>query len=167
MKKDYRFEVYTEFSDYGDKVFVVKYYDLETVIGVGDTISDAINEAQSNLEVFLNYCEENSIDIPEPSSHEENEYSGKVTLRMSKHLHKLVDERAKSEGVSINLLLNEAIAGYISMKQTASMVMKAIDEGIKNTMFEAIETQAYDLDFAEILEYGKKVSSEKDGCYEC
>ena len=114
MDKDYRFEVYTDYSDYGDKVYVVKYFDLDTVIGVGYTVEEAIEESRGNLEAFLLYCKKNNIKVPEPSIHEELDYSGKVTLRMSKSLHKLVDERAKKEGVSINLLLNEAINTYIT-----------------------------------------------------
>jgi len=81
MEKDYRFEVYTEYSGYGDKVYVVKYIDLENVIGVGDTINDAIVEAKENLEVYLDYCNENNIFVPEPTMHEDLDYSGNITVQ--------------------------------------------------------------------------------------
>lgn len=68
---DYRFEVYTECSDFGDKVYVVRYFDVN-VIGVSDTIGEAIREAQGNLEVYLNYCKEKSIPVPKPSKHIDN-----------------------------------------------------------------------------------------------
>ena len=123
MKKEYRFEVYTDYTDDGELEYVVKYFDLETVYGVGDTIQEAIEEAQGNLEVFLQFCADNNIEIPEPSSHEDFEYSGKVTLRMPKSLHRLVDERAKEEGVSINLLLNNAISGYIASSNTKDAIV--------------------------------------------
>ena len=124
MEKDYRFEVYKEYSGYGDKVFVVKYFDLDNVIGVGDTIEEAIEEAKENLEVFLDYFEENGIKIPEPTSHEEVDYSGKITVRMSKNLHRLVDERAKKEGIIINLLLNESITEYVTVLNTSDKIVK-------------------------------------------
>lgn len=130
MADEYRFEVYTEYSDYGDKEYVVKYCDLENVIGVGETIALAISAAEENLNYFLNYCKEHGIDVPEPTKHEENEYSGKVTLRMSKGLHKRVDERAKKEGVSVNLLLNEAIASYISYQECADKIVTESAEKI-------------------------------------
>ena len=81
MEKDYRFEVYTEYSGYGDKVYVVKYIDLENVIGVGDTINDAVVEAKENLEVYLDYCNENNITVPEPTMHEDLDYSGNITIQ--------------------------------------------------------------------------------------
>lgn len=139
MNMDYRFEVYTEYSGYGDKVFVVKYFDLENVIGVGDTIEEAIEEAKGNLEVYLEYCKENNINIPEPTSHEEVDYSGKITVRMSKNLHRLVDERAKKEGVSINLLLNEAITQYVSSKNICNTVVKESSDKIASMVQDAIE----------------------------
>jgi len=139
MTNDYRFEVYTEYSGNGDKVFVVKYYDLDNVIGVGDTIVDAIEEAKGNLEVYLEYCKENNIKIPEPTIHENVDFSGKITVRMSKNLHKLVDERAKKEGVSINLLLNEAISQYVFGANTCDTIVKETVDIVSNFVQDAVD----------------------------
>ena len=128
MNKEYRFEVY---KDYEHNVYVVKYFDFDNVIGSGDTVDKAIEEARGNLEAFLQYCKKNNIKVPEPSIHEELDYSGKVTLRMSKSLHKLVDERAKKEGVSINLLLNEAINTYITKLDYKEKYMNKKEENEK------------------------------------
>ena len=139
MDKDYRFEVYTDYSGYGDKVYVVKYFDLENVIGVGDTIEAAIEEARCNLEVYLEYCDENNIIVPEATIHEELDYSGKITVRMSKTLHKLVDERAKKEGISINLFLNEAISQYVSGANVSERVANESIEKISSYVQDAFE----------------------------
>lgn len=139
MRQDYRFEVYTEYSGYGDKVFVVKYFDLDNVIGVGDTIEKAIKEAEENLEVFIDYCKENNIAFPSPSSHEDLDYSGKITVRMSKNLHKLVDERAKKEGISINLLLNEAISQYVYSSNSCDKIVDESVNKISSIMQEAAD----------------------------
>lgn len=58
MESNYEFNVSIDYSDYGDKVYVVRYTDFPNVIGSGDTIEEAIAEAQGNLEVYLNYCKE-------------------------------------------------------------------------------------------------------------
>ncbi|MBO4623353.1 MAG: toxin-antitoxin system HicB family antitoxin [Bacilli bacterium] len=121
MNKDYRFEVYTDYCT-GERQYIVKYIDFETVIGGGDTIEEAIEEAEGNLEFYLEYCEEHNIEVPEPSNHDYELYSGKVTLRMSKSLHQKVNDRARREGVSINSLLNEAIAEYIERKSITCML---------------------------------------------
>ena len=167
MRNDYRFEVYTDCSDTGEKVYVVKYYDFETVIGVGDTINEAIEEAQENLDVFLKYCGENNITVPIPSLHEENDYSGKVTLRMSKNLHKLVDERAKEEGISINLLLNEAIAEYVSKENSTKKIMEEFSNEIKNAIQEAFDSYECSFNYGNQLELWQKVLFITKKCYEC
>ncbi len=139
MNEDYRFEVYTEYSGYGDKVYVVKYFDLDNVIGVGDTIDEAIREAKGNLDVFLDYCKKNNISVPSPSSHEDSNYSGKITVRMSRKLHKLVDERAKREGISINLLLNEAISNYVSSANTGESIVEESAVKVSELVKDALE----------------------------
>ena len=155
MDKDYRFEVYTEYSGNKDKVFVVKYFDLDNVIGVGDTIEEAISEAKENLEVYLDYCKENNIIIPEPTTHDELDYSGKITVRMPKSLHKLVDERAQKEGVSINLLINDAISQYVSNANMSDYFVKksfknAIDKSyVYSNFIEQLEVNLSKDDFVQ------------------
>lgn len=67
MESNYEFNVSIDYSDYGDKVYVVKYTDFPHIIGSGDTIEEAIVEAQGNLEVYFDYCKEKNIDSKEDS----------------------------------------------------------------------------------------------------
>jgi len=58
---------------------------------------------------------ENSVIIPGPSSSEE--YSGRITLRIPKSLHKKVTEVIKKEGVSANQYLSHLISmGTVFMR---------------------------------------------------
>lgn len=65
MESNYNFSVKIDYSGYGDKVYVVRYDDFPNVIGSGDTIEEAIEEAQGNLEVYFDYCKEKNIDPKE------------------------------------------------------------------------------------------------------
>ncbi|MBP5446319.1 MAG: toxin-antitoxin system HicB family antitoxin [Acholeplasmatales bacterium] len=165
MNTDYRFEVYTEYSGEGDKVFVASYYDLDTVIGVGDTVEDAIKEAEGNLEVFLEYCKENNIDVPSPSKHEDNEFSGKVTLRMSKSLHKKVDERAKQEGVSLNSFLNEAIITYLNSSVYEKVYINQL-EYLMECLQSYFDVKKFDNGIKDKLDFsnGQKISLANFNC---
>lgn len=119
---DYNFSVKTK--RYGDDIeYVVLFDDFPNLIGAGETIEEAIEEARNNLDVYINYCYENSIPVPEPTRFEfkQNIYSGKVTLRMSKSLHERATNNAEKEGVSLNSFVNEAIAFYISSLEKASI----------------------------------------------
>ena len=62
MESNYNFSIKIDYSDYGDKVYVVRYDDFPNVIGVGDNIEEAIVEAQGNLKVYLIYCKDEGID---------------------------------------------------------------------------------------------------------
>ena len=133
MLEKYRFEVYTDETDSGELEYIVKFFDFDNIIGVGETINEALEEAKSNLAFYIKYCEEKNIKVPEPSTHVESSFSGKVTLRMSKSLHKLVDEVAKNEGVSINAFLNEAVSSYVSSKCNIKIISeKMFDKVVDN-----------------------------------
>ena len=83
---DYRFEVSTTTVD-GKKQYVVRYLDFSNLIGVGDTIEEAIKEAEGNLDFYIEYCKDSNIKIPNPTKVDDMDFSGKVTLRMSKDIH--------------------------------------------------------------------------------
>lgn len=118
---DYRFEVSTTTVD-GKKQYVVRYLDFSNLIGVGDTIEEAIKEAEGNLDFYIEYCKDSNIKIPNPTKVDDMDFSGKVTLRMSKDIHKEVYLLAEREGVSLNSLLNEAVITYIAKKSTVDYV---------------------------------------------
>lgn len=85
--------------------------------GIGDTVSEAIEEAYSMLEVEISFREEEGMSIPSPQVIDlESTPSGRITLRMSKTLHQAVIRTSEEEGVSINSFLNEAIAFYLGHK---------------------------------------------------
>jgi len=161
MEKEYRFEVFTDIKN-GYKQYVVKYFDFDNLFGVGDTIEEAIEEAKGNLKFYIDYCKDKNIPVPSPSVHESNGYSGKVTLRMSKSLHKLVDERAKNEGVSINALLNEAVSSYIFSANTANEIEEKASNKIRNAALEAYNTKIEYLSDDNVLSSNNKTNFEKD-----
>jgi len=66
MEKDYKFELYTDYSS-GVKEFVARFIDFDHIIGVGATIKEAIKEAHENLNVYIEFCQNNKIDIQQPS----------------------------------------------------------------------------------------------------
>ncbi len=86
---------------------------VEGCVGGGSTAEEAIKEAEENLEIFLEYLKSENIDTP--IEYEETSYSGKIALRVPKSTHKKLAERSEDEGVSINMILNNAIEHYLGM----------------------------------------------------
>lgn len=71
--------------------------------GTGDTIEQAIEDAKIAKSEWIKEAYENNTSVPEPSDQEkEEEYNGRISLRIPRSLHKMVVELAKPEGVSAN-----------------------------------------------------------------
>ena len=72
-----------------------------------ETVDEAIAEFRTVLADVIKDSLENGRSIPQITS---DEYSGKMSLRMSKSLHRQLAHRAELEGVSMNALVVQYIA---------------------------------------------------------
>ncbi|HLF79889.1 MAG TPA: type II toxin-antitoxin system HicB family antitoxin, partial [Dehalococcoidia bacterium] len=86
------------------------------------TEGDSPNEAFTNLEdaaaAWLEAAVESGLPIPEPEV--EQEYSGKVVLRMGPSIHRRAAEAAKQDGVSLNAFLISAISERLGRNSVLS-----------------------------------------------
>lgn len=79
--------------------------------GDGDSLEEAIHDAYSVAEDLINLAIEDGKSIPKPQLFiGSDEFSGKLSLRVPKTLHKMLNQKSKQEGCSINQL----IISYIS-----------------------------------------------------
>ncbi len=97
MKLPYRMEI-VEDSDEGG--YVVSYPDLPGCLSTGDTIEEAVVNAQDAKRVWIEAALEDGIKIQEPDSLED--YSGQFKLRIPRSLHRSLAEHSKREGISMN-----------------------------------------------------------------
>ena len=123
--KNYEIRVFPKIADDGSTYWTACYPSIPGCIGGGDSVEEAISEAQENLEIYLEYLEEECKKIPEEDY--KNEYSGKIALRVSRSTHKRLAEISEIEGISINLLLNNAIENYIGLKSYDMNINEKID----------------------------------------
>lgn len=111
---DYSFTVRPDLDDDG---YIVEFPDIQYCVGTGDTVEEAIKDAMIAKEQWIKAAHENGITIPLPSVQEEKEeYSGRISLRIPKSLHKMVIETAKKEGVSANQFLSHLISMGVGKK---------------------------------------------------
>ena len=97
MKLPYRMEILPDSHEGG---YVVSYPDLRGCLSVGETIEEAIANAEDARREWLNAALEEGYPIPEPASTEE--YSGQFKLRIPKSLHRQLALQSKREGISMN-----------------------------------------------------------------
>ena len=93
----YRMEIVPDPDEGG---FVVSFPDLSGCLSCGDTIEEAIANANDAKRAWLEAAIEDGLDIAEPDTIDN--YSGQFKLRIPKSLHKSLAEHSKREGISMN-----------------------------------------------------------------
>ncbi len=80
--------------------FVVSFPALKGCLSAGETVEEAVRNAEDAKREWLLAAMESGMEIPEPGIDEE--YSGQFKLRIPKSLHRQLALNAKKEGVSMN-----------------------------------------------------------------
>lgn len=124
--RNYEMRIFPKVAGDGTTYWTAVYPSISECVGGGDTIEEAIADAKENLEVYLEFLEDECKKIPEDDYI--NEYSGKIALRISKSTHKKLADISEMEGISVNLLLNNAIENYIGLKSYDYGINQKIDE---------------------------------------
>ncbi len=90
--------------------WLVEFPDLPGCMADGETPEEALREAEDALHSWLETARVHGDPIPPPSAPDLAGYSGKWVLRTPRSLHKRLAERAKAEGVSLNMLAVSLLA---------------------------------------------------------
>ena len=93
----YKLEIVPDMDEGG---FVARYPELPGCITFGDTLDAVVKNVNDAKIEWITAALEEGNTIPEPSSYDD--YSGQFKLRLPKSLHKLLADRSKEEGVSMN-----------------------------------------------------------------
>lgn len=110
MKAPYRMEIVEDPSEGG---YVVSFPDLPGCLTCGETLEQAIANAQDAKRAWLQAALEDGVEIRDPDSL--NDYSGQFKLRMPRSLHRSLAEHSQREGISMNqycvylLSMNDAL----------------------------------------------------------
>ena len=97
MKLPYKMEIIPDTEEGG---YAVSFPDLPGCLTVGDTIEEAIKNAEDAKRSWFEAVIEDGFSISEPDDLEN--YSGQFKLRIPKSLHKSLSEHSKAEGISMN-----------------------------------------------------------------
>jgi antitoxin HicB len=102
--------------------------ELKGCLADGDNPEEALDNLKSVIETWLEVAREDGMEIPEPRTYTDSEYSGRFTLRVPRTLHRQLAQEAEMEGVS----LNQFILSLISYNLGARIFNK--DNGEKQTV---------------------------------
>lgn len=113
MKLPYKIEIIPDMDEGG---YAVSFPDLPGCLTIGDTIEEALVNAEDAKRAWFEAALEDGIVINEPDNLDK--YSGQFKLRIPKSLHKSLAEHSKAEGISMNqyclYLLTKNDAAFVS-----------------------------------------------------
>lgn len=84
--------------------FMISYPDLEGCVSDGETVEEVMEMGKDAKESWISARLEEGLPIPEPGDNDAG-YSGRITLRTPRSLHRKLAQTAKAEGVSLNQYL--------------------------------------------------------------
>jgi antitoxin HicB len=109
--------------DDGDGTYwVARVAELPHCLIHGDTPEQAIKEIEEVKNDWIKSNLKRGLNIPEPSP---RKYSGKMILRVSPTLHKLLVQRAEAEGMSLNQYMSTSLATSVGLNIERSKAGKA------------------------------------------
>lgn len=97
LKMPYKMEIVEDQEEGG---FVVSFPDLPGCLTCGDSVEEALKNAEDAKKAWFEAAIEDGVEIPEPNNLDD--YSGQLRLRMPRSLHKSLAEHSRKEGISMN-----------------------------------------------------------------
>lgn len=102
--------------------------DLKGCIADGSTKEESLENLEFSKELWIETALKRKIQIPLPAK-EIDDFSGKLTLRMPKYLHRDLSIQAKEQEIS----LNQYILSLISFNAGQQELLKLIEKSIKES----------------------------------
>lgn len=112
----------TKGSDRSKRIYVAEIPDLPGCRVQGNSYNDALRNLKTSKELWIKISLKKGLAIPEPIS--EDEFSGRVLLRIPAKLHMAITRRAKAEGLS----LNQYIRNRLEASETSEKIQKELRE---------------------------------------
>lgn len=94
-----------------DGSFFATHPDLVGCTAQGKSADEALENLRFSRELWIETRLEGGLAVPVPSP--EDDFSGKVLLRMSSRLHAALSDAASNQNLSLNQLINNALSEYI------------------------------------------------------
>jgi len=107
---DYPFEIRPLTDDEGGG-YLISFIDFDECIADGATPQEAIRNGKEALQETIAAMQSEGLQVPQPG---EGQASGRFVTRVPKSLHSNLVQRAKREGVSMNMLVTMLLAQGVS-----------------------------------------------------
>src|SRR5580765_643124 len=112
-----------------DEEFIATCSSFPGLSAFGETEEEALHEAKIALELFIKSYKERGISLPKPPRSQN--YSGQLSLRLSKSLHERAAKMALDDGVSLNQYITNAVNREVSGEEVDRRIRAVPKKGRK------------------------------------
>lgn len=127
-ERNYSFKVRYSKEDEG---YIAECPEFPGLSAFGETASEAIEEAEVALELFIETYIDELKELPVPNH--KQDYSGQIRIRLPKTLHGRLASMADDEGVSLNTLMLQYLSEGVTSKRERISFEKVLDVIQKTT----------------------------------
>jgi len=135
LSLNYPYELVRDADEGG---YFATHADLDGCAAQGETAEEAVENLDVARELWIETRLEDGLPVPEPAPEEP---SGRVSLRMPSSLHAKLVRVADRQGVSLNLLLNAALAEYVG-GATSQITMQDLVRELTSILARARDPEA-------------------------
>ncbi len=96
----------------GETYFVGRVFEFPNISVFEDTAEEARSMVIDAIKTLKEMADEECVSFPSPQLVFDEEFSGRITLRLPKSLHAKIAKQAEQENVSLNTYLVDAISSY-------------------------------------------------------
>ena len=121
----------------GEEIYEAKVAGLQDIKAYGDTYTEAYEGAMEAIAGLQEMYASKGKIFPEPEV-QEQDFSGRVTLRMSKSLHRRVHEKAAQDGISLNQWIVEGVGfrlSHFGPKEDTIVVLSPMNQAISTGIY--------------------------------
>lgn len=110
--------------DEEDEIYFAEIEDLPGCMGDGKTVAEAIKCVQKSKRLWIEAAKNKGRAIPKPRTDEQ--FSGRMLLRIPKGLHSKLHRNAQREGVSLNAYMNHLLSQSTAYEETIHFLAECI-----------------------------------------
>lgn len=116
------YQITIQYKDFdGEMFYEASVKELPTLFDYGDSYEEAYSLIIDSIRMAKEAFEEDNLEFPLPTKIKESEFTGRLSLRIPKSLHKNLQEAADLNGVSLNQYATYILSRYEAIEATKPM----------------------------------------------
>jgi predicted RNase H-like HicB family nuclease len=125
----------------GDGTYSAEILEFSGCFADGNTADEAMKNLSEAAKSWIEACLEQGLEIPEPFMNQD--FGGKVALRLPRSLHRQAVRFAERDGISLNQFLVSAIAARIGAEDSFARIMNKFEQRISTAARNIVSIQTY------------------------